>query len=382
MGFASLGVVCGALSATAAGQNEMRPIVVAPGAVAAAAGGAQAEPGDRPQALMVGDVAPELKIGEWVKGSAVPKLERGHVYLVEFWATWCGPCIRAMPHLTALQEKYRDRGFTVIAVTAEDRNNPLEKVREFVENNPEMTGFTVAWDRGTETYASYMRAAGRNGIPATFLVDRNGRVAFIGHPMNVDSALEAVIEGTFDLAEAASDYERGLRLAPQINAIQREIMAGRREKDWDRVLSAVDRLIALDESQHYYAAFKFHVLLNEKKSRKEAYTWAKQATESLVAKDGMVLAQFASTMIDDAEAVDEDRAFAERLADRAVALLKDEAADRRAFVYVIASRVSEDRGNMAKAIAMQERAVELAQGMPQADGYRARLDELRAGGGS
>lgn len=372
----SLVALCG-VAGSALGQAPMARIQPVP---------AQPEPkavgeNERPFALMVGDAAPALKIREWVKGSAVPGFEPGRVYLVEFWATWCGPCIRAMPHLTTLQEKYKDRGLTVVAVTAEDRNNPLSKVREFVENNGEITGFTVAWDDGTTTYQSYMRAAGRNGIPATFLVDQNGRVAFIGHPMQVDSALAAVMDGTFDLSAAAADYERELRLAPQIGAIQREITAARRDRDWDRVIAAVDRLIALDVSQHHYSAFKFHVLLNEMGSRKEAYIWAKHATESLVANDGMVLAQFASMMVDDAEAIDEDRAFAERLADRAIELLKNEPADRRALGFVIASRVAEERGNVAKAIALQERAVEAAEGMPQAEGYRARLEELRGGGG-
>ena len=55
--------------------------------------------------LNIGDPAPPLRIREWIKGEPVQGFEKGHVYILEFWATWCRPCIAAMPHLSALAEK-------------------------------------------------------------------------------------------------------------------------------------------------------------------------------------------------------------------------------------------------------------------------------------
>src|SRR3954469_24173342 len=70
-------------------------------------------------ALKVGDTAPAIK-GKWLKGEPVKSFEPGKIYVVEFWATWCGPCIVAMPQLSALQAKYEDQGVIVIGQDAQE----------------------------------------------------------------------------------------------------------------------------------------------------------------------------------------------------------------------------------------------------------------------
>src|SRR5262245_45990939 len=63
-----------------------------------------------PQAtLKIGDKAPALAIDKWVKGTPVKAFEPGKTYVVEFWATWCGPCVATMPHISELQSKYKDK---------------------------------------------------------------------------------------------------------------------------------------------------------------------------------------------------------------------------------------------------------------------------------
>src|SRR5262245_25058443 len=75
---------------------------------------------EEPPSLQVGDPAPTLKVTRWLQGDPVMKFEPGKVYVVEFWATWCGACIRQMPHVADLQARYKDKGVTVISFTCRD----------------------------------------------------------------------------------------------------------------------------------------------------------------------------------------------------------------------------------------------------------------------
>ena len=70
--------------------------------------------------LKIGDKAPRLKDVEWKNGTAIA-FEPGHVYVLDFWAIWCGPCIAMMPHLSDLQHEYREKNLHVIPVTTLDQ---------------------------------------------------------------------------------------------------------------------------------------------------------------------------------------------------------------------------------------------------------------------
>ncbi|MFW5845746.1 MAG: TlpA family protein disulfide reductase, partial [Planctomycetota bacterium] len=133
-------------------------------------------------ALEVGQPAPALGDPTWIKGEA-PTLDDGEQWtVVEFWATWCGPCRTSIPHLTRLQEEYAD-SLTIVGLSNED----TATVRPFVENMGADMAYAVGAD-AQQAYQSYM--AGISGIPHAFLVDPTGVVAWHGHPMQMDSILE------------------------------------------------------------------------------------------------------------------------------------------------------------------------------------------------
>lgn len=165
--------------------------------------------------LRIGDDAPAIRVTNWVKGDALDLRDAKdkNVVVVEFWATWCGPCIASMPHITEVQKHLADKGVRVIGVSKEDPNNSLEKVETFVKENGEKMGYTVAFDKYGDTFDSYMKAANRNGIPCTFIIDRNGKVAWIGHPMNMDEPLADVVEGTHDLQRNRIVYDLNERFS-------------------------------------------------------------------------------------------------------------------------------------------------------------------------
>ena len=64
--------------------------------------------------LMVGDQAPKLQTGKWVQGQPVSGFDSNHVYVLELWATWCGPCVQSIPHLNQLWQKFQDKGVIFI----------------------------------------------------------------------------------------------------------------------------------------------------------------------------------------------------------------------------------------------------------------------------
>jgi thiol-disulfide isomerase/thioredoxin len=64
--------------------------------------------------LRIGDPAPKLQVAKWVQGDPVKAFDTNHVYIVEFWATWDGPCRGSIPHLNDLSQKFKDRGIITI----------------------------------------------------------------------------------------------------------------------------------------------------------------------------------------------------------------------------------------------------------------------------
>ncbi|MFH1748412.1 MAG: redoxin family protein [Planctomycetota bacterium] len=150
-------------------------------------------------ATKLGDPAPALKIKDWVKGKPVDlKVGQGkQVYVIEFWATWCGPCLTSIPHLTELQKKYGDQ-VTFIGVSSEKN---VKDVQKFVTKMGDRMDYVVAYDNQEQTYKAYMQPFNRNGIPHAFIVDQQGRLVWEGHPMfGMEEVLEAVLKGNQDIA--------------------------------------------------------------------------------------------------------------------------------------------------------------------------------------
>ena len=108
----------------------------------------------------------------WIQGAEVTAFAPDKVYVVEFWATWCGPCIVMMPHMAEMQAEYRDKGVTFIGYTAKDPNNTAEKVSTFVSKRGPKLGYTFAYGDTSDTYDAYMKAAGQGGIPCSYVVDK------------------------------------------------------------------------------------------------------------------------------------------------------------------------------------------------------------------
>lgn len=155
--------------------------------------------------LVVGSEAPELKIDKWVKGDEVASFQEGKVYVVEFWATWCGPCKESIPHLTELQKKFKDVTFIGVAAAerkpASGEDTRLSKLEKFVKDKGDTMGYTVAYDSTGKTDTKWMTASGQDGIPCAFVVGADRKIAWIGHPQE---DLEKQVEKALKKADHAA----------------------------------------------------------------------------------------------------------------------------------------------------------------------------------
>ena len=175
----------------------------------------------------IGDPAAPLKVDEWIKGGPVALADgKGEtVYVVEFWATWCPPCRTSIPHLSKLQKEHADKGVVVIGISSSDRD--LKTVEDFVKEQGDAMAYVVAYeDRGTRaTSKAYMEAYAQNGIPTAFIVDKEGRVVWVGHPMAIDEPLKEVVAGTFDVAAFRKEFDRQLeqeKVRQEVEGLARE----------------------------------------------------------------------------------------------------------------------------------------------------------------
>ena len=193
------------------------------------------------QELTIGSKAPKLDIEHWVsngndKFKPVKEFETGKVYVVEFWATWCGPCVKSMPHLAATQKKYADKGVQLISVSDED----LETVKEFLEkpvkgdekDDKENTYgkltsvYCLTTDPDKSVYEGYMDAAGQNGIPTCFIVGKSGLIEWIGHPMEMDEPLEKVVAGSWDRAVYLVAFKKSQQMDILMDKVGRSVQSG------------------------------------------------------------------------------------------------------------------------------------------------------------
>ncbi len=136
----------------------------------------------------------ELEIVDTEGYHDIISARRGDVVVVDFWATWCGPCVESFPKLVQLDAAYRDRGVTVIGASV-DFPGDRDKVREFLQaHGAEFTNLKVSVDNVN----AFISAVGRRwsgDIPAVLVYDRDGELAgeFFGSGA-VDEAEMAVLD--------------------------------------------------------------------------------------------------------------------------------------------------------------------------------------------
>lgn len=231
-------------------------------------------------ALNVGDPAPPVTVSSWLKQN--PGEFNNKVYVIEFWATWCGPCKESIPHLTELSHQYKGRvQFVGIDSSEQDWNAPAK----FVSEMGDKMDYSVGVDRDGTMAKTWLAAAGENTIPTAFIVEYGGRIAWIGHPRNMETPLEAIAAGTPNITERF----RQERLVQQARDAERKELMDEyakqcKAKDWDGAAATLDTLErgGLDVSDIRAGLFQ---------SSQDA-VWLGRYTSALAAKTGAALESY------------------------------------------------------------------------------------------
>jgi peroxiredoxin len=136
--------------------------------------------------LRPGTMAPEISLSNAKDSTVKLSSYKGKVVLVDFWASWCGPCRAANPSVVRLYNKYKEKGFEVFGVSIDSKKTAWLKAIKQDRIKYTQVNDTDGW------YSKIAEAWGVNAIPASFLLDKTGKIiAFDAE----GKQLEALIEG-------------------------------------------------------------------------------------------------------------------------------------------------------------------------------------------
>lgn len=335
--------------------------------------------------LAPGMAAPAIKVAGWSKGTPVTSFNKGQIYVVEFWATWCGPCRTSIPHITELANNNKD--VTFIGVSVWERGDDIPgMVNKFVNEMGDKMNYNVCYDDGMTMAETWMRAAKQNGIPTAFIVDKDGTIAWIGHPMSMDQPLAEIKSGKFDKAGFQKEFaaemaaeEAAAAATASINAARKMYAEGKRTE----ALKALDDLAKGGPNAGVKASATMAAI--DLVSKDNAADFSARLKAAAAKKDPMMRQQISQWAMSQARVKGGSPDRAREAMETALAMGKDDA-----IIRYYASLTCESMSDIPNAIKHMEAAIAVvngdaamkdsAQGKQMLEVFGKKLEELKSKG--
>lgn len=200
---------------------------------------------------------------EFLKGAAPASWEEGDLYILECWATWCGPCIRAIPHVDELFDKYQEKGLHVIGMNVWEDGK--DKVAKFVETKGDGMSYPVAYvGKGGDFEETWLKPAGVRGIPHAFLV-KNGKLLFTTHPASItEETIEAILAGGDQEKALIEKIQKAEAAQGAIQEQVQKFMAASEAGDAEAMTTAMTEIEKLDPDFAHLGRMKTDVAIARK----------------------------------------------------------------------------------------------------------------------
>ncbi|MCG3139074.1 MAG: hypothetical protein HJJLKODD_02952 [Phycisphaerae bacterium] len=246
-------------------------------------------------ALQEGDQAPAVQVSKWLTGSAVESIgqKSERVIVITFWATWSQPACDSLKPLAALQNELGSK-VTIIAISSEE----LDKVQEYVQKNLADTPLTIAVDTQQQTSMAYLRAFGLSALPHAFVINREGVLAWQGHPDDLREVVNKVLAGEFKIQAQPRIDRSKPALHPSIDPqaplekLVEQYQDALQDEDWSLAVQLIDLLVPKfpvgSEQAEQLLSRKFMLLYENLHQFDEAETFAREILEQHSDQPGLL----------------------------------------------------------------------------------------------